>query len=312
MLLLQRNVHDHPILAYMTSEGVGDLLDTTLIAKDGKVLCHAVVILSRLSSYLDQQPGGDYTIMLPDFSTKDLEQMLSYCYTGRCTGRLPGDLSSLLHVMNFRKKQADITAAAIVQTRRSGTNQSDQILEEVENNEFNVSVVSSSNSSCVQNTSKSPDIVGSDEYPKVCAVMNPINNNDANPTTNHNIMPKKVRVLNPQSSDNLKCNYCDMNFMYTQNLWRHIREYHLNNIDEFVCESCRFVFKRKDHLERHRISKVCLKEVTLNSECKNCKKMFMNVDQLKRHVQKNCTKKFFCNTCLKFFMKKKDFLYHKH
>ena len=64
-------------------KGAGDLLDTTLFAKDGDIQCHSVVVLSQIRPYLDQHHGGSYNIILPDFVIADLEHMLNYCYFGR-------------------------------------------------------------------------------------------------------------------------------------------------------------------------------------------------------------------------------------
>ena len=64
-------------------QDAGDLLDTTLVAKDGEVRCHAIIMLSQLALHLDQQEGHDYTIIVPDFCLQDLKEMLSYCYIGR-------------------------------------------------------------------------------------------------------------------------------------------------------------------------------------------------------------------------------------
>ena len=44
-------------------KGAGDLLDTTLFAKDGDIQCHSVVVLSKIRPYLDQHHGGSYNII---------------------------------------------------------------------------------------------------------------------------------------------------------------------------------------------------------------------------------------------------------
>ena len=120
---------------------------------------------------------------------------------------------------------------------------------------------------------------------------------------------KKIKVLNP---DQFKCNYCEMDFKYKQTLKRHIKEYHLEKSDEFTCDSCKLVFRRKEHKEAHLTSKSCVERLSYDYECKNCKKMFSTAEKLNGHLVKNCTKKYFCSICLKFFMKKKEFLSHNH
>ena len=61
----------------------GALLDTTLVAKNGIVRCHAMIILTGITKYLDQRSLGDFTVLLPDFSVDELEELLCFCYAGR-------------------------------------------------------------------------------------------------------------------------------------------------------------------------------------------------------------------------------------
>ena len=60
----------------------GNLVDTTLVGSDGVVMCHGMIVLPRIQPYL-QMGQGNFTIILPDFTINDLEEMLCYCYTGR-------------------------------------------------------------------------------------------------------------------------------------------------------------------------------------------------------------------------------------
>ena len=60
----------------------GNLVDTTLVGSDGVVTCHGMIVLPRIQPYL-QMGQGIFTIILPDFTVNDLEEMLCYCYTGR-------------------------------------------------------------------------------------------------------------------------------------------------------------------------------------------------------------------------------------
>ena len=53
------------------------------MAKNGILRCHAIIILPRISDYLDQGSIGDFTIILPDFSVEELEELLCFCYAGR-------------------------------------------------------------------------------------------------------------------------------------------------------------------------------------------------------------------------------------
>ena len=57
-------------------------LDTILIGNNGEVRCHASIILSKCCYYLDLSRDS-FTIIVPDFTVHELEQMLVYCYTGR-------------------------------------------------------------------------------------------------------------------------------------------------------------------------------------------------------------------------------------
>ena len=99
MLLHLKHNPDHPVLKYMASEVINfefpfwfvnillwfqnaaRLLDTTLIANDGEIRCHAAVVLANMS-FLEQYQK-DYIVILPDCTCNDIEEMLSICYTGR-------------------------------------------------------------------------------------------------------------------------------------------------------------------------------------------------------------------------------------
>ena len=130
---------------------------------------------------------------------------------------------------------------------------------------------------------------------------------------------KTVKVLNPCSSKSpqlkFKCDHCDQKYVFKNTLQRHVREFHTENVNKFTCELCNVEFGRKDNLNLHIASKMCvLSEDPNNSnlQCNKCKKICITKDKLKNHEMYNCINKYFCTYCLKFFKKKKDFLTHNH
>ena len=146
----------------------------------------------------------------------------------------------------------------------------------------------------------------------------PIGGPESNPSNSVKmvkvLLPKSCYRKHPMKSISFKCDYCDKSFNHKGTMLRHVSEVHLAGFQMFVCDKCNSVFSRKDSLDRHHLNNTCVKDIvpSLNYECKNCKKAFDSPNKLKEHVRKNCSKKFFCNTCLKFFKLKKDLLSHGH
>ena len=69
---------------YFILQNASQLLDTTFITADGEVQFHAAVVLSKMSFLaLDNQKRESYCVILPDFTKDNVEEMLSFCYTGR-------------------------------------------------------------------------------------------------------------------------------------------------------------------------------------------------------------------------------------
>ena len=136
----------------------------------------------------------------------------------------------------------------------------------------------------------------------------------------NSIAVKNVRVLNPVSTisktsvmaNKPNCDYCDRVFTSRKSLTRHIEEYHLRKPNLLNCDFCKVTFRRKEHFENHLKSKGCLKNKGLIFECKFCKNTFSSPEKVKTHMNKNCSKKYFCNICLKFFSKQKDLQSHAH
>ena len=98
-------------------------------------------------------------------------------------------------------------------------------------------------------------------------------------------------------------------FQFKKNLPRHMNLAHQNKVPKyFVCEVCTLEFSTPYHLDRHQSSKNCLKN--LSYQCKECKKRFVAEEKLKIHKRKNCTKKYFCSECFKFFQSNNSYQNH--
>ena len=90
------------------------------------------------------------------------------------------------------------------------------------------------------------------------------------------------------------CETCDDAFTTSSHLARHqkIKHYKSNanrdyaecfkNVDEFECDQCEKVFKRKDVLKRH---KQTVHETSLDLQCSSCEKSFKRRDKLTKHIK---------------------------
>ena len=89
----------------------------------------------------------------------------------------------------------------------------------------------------------------------------------------------------------LECEDCGKQFTVQRSLKRHRKEQHgfVNlNLDfatdeEFACDNCDAIFKRKDHLKRHKETTHSNFTVQNSFQCSSCDKSYSRSDALKRH-----------------------------
>ena len=53
-------------------------------------------------------------------------------------------------------------------------------------------------------------------------------------------------------------------------------------VDEFQCDQCESIFKRKDYLKRH---KQAIHDISSNIQCPSCEKSFNRSDKLAEHIK---------------------------
>lgn len=139
-----------------------------------------------------------------------------------------------------------------------------------------------------------------------------------------------------------KCNICHMNFVDSEALIRHHRNKHMAlHASRFVCQFCNCLYTDKSTLNRHIKSKHEAPEA--KHECKDCKKSFTRLSDLRRHdrtmhgsgqvhecffcgdtftradacrrherEQHEYGKEVACSTCLTPFTRVNNMINHKH
>jgi len=306
----------HPMLAYMTSEDAGDLLDTTLIAKDGDVRCHAIIILSKLGLQHDQGESRDYTIIVPDFCVQDLEQMLSYCYIGRCISQIPEVLSSLLAAFNLNcaveyrspvsvdvsRGESDVPIAAS-QVSEAASEVS-IVAREVFIEAREVSLAATDVPVAVSEVS----IAASD----VSIVANELSIDASEVSIDdcemlievgEGLTVKLKDILSDRVPQDGQNNEIEIPVVIGKNKpGKENRKIKVLNPEELKCNYCEMVFKYKQNLGRH------IKEYHLKKSdefnCDSCKVVFRRKEHLEAHIaSKSCLKSLSheCKNCKKMF-----------
>ena len=145
---------------------------------------------------------------------------------------------------------------------------------------------------------------------------NNLNQGSADDVVKSNV--KKVRVLNlPKDKpdpDFIKCSMCDIVIKFKKNMLRHLSLVHgvhgdkevVNDSSSYEC--CENSFSSQYHLDRHTKSKNCSKNLIF--ECRKCLCKFVTQEKLSIHTTKNCSKKYMCTLCFKFFKSKREFEVH--
>jgi len=340
----------HPVLAYITSEDAGALLDTTLVAKNGRLRCHGVIILAGVSEYLDKRSIGDFTVLLPDFSVEELDELLCFCYAGRYNEKCVEIVSSLLTTFNLIGQssagpdRSSIGHPSSVAPDRSSIGHQSSVVAPARSSIGHQSsaVAPTKSSMCHQSSAAAPVRSSIGHQSSAAApVRSSIGHQSsaaapARSSSGHQSsaaahdsrligqfsdsysgkdisggnIKAKVKVLMPVYK--YTCAYCEDSFQYRQSLSRHLKEIHFKESDKYNCDLCKLEFTRKESMDRHLSSKSCLKSSSNIYQCKSCKKLFSEPSKLKTHVEKNCDRKYFCNICCKFFKKKCDFKSHEH
>ena len=83
------------------------------------------------------------------------------------------------------------------------------------------------------------------------------------------------------------CKICGMNLTRKDSLKRHVQEFHKDNEKKFKCdiEGCESKFKRKDHLNTH---KLLIHKPSKLHKCHNCNRSFNTKSNKNKHLVNVC------------------------